>query len=95
MFSAGSSGNWNVSFFSMALQSGLDLVGTEHAMHHLKVKNFILWSIHVDGSKVPFSSLFFSVLITTKVTSKFFTVSRNICTHHKIIILSIVRLLKN
>lgn len=46
LFTAGSSGNWNVSFFSIALQLSLDLVGTKHAMNYLTLKSLILWSTH-------------------------------------------------
>lgn len=57
LFTAGSSGNWNVSFFSIALQLSLDLVGTKHAMNYLTLKTFILWSTHVKRSS--FFKLYF------------------------------------
>lgn len=41
VFSLSLSGNWNVSFFSVALQLRLDLVGTEHGMGNLNLKCFI------------------------------------------------------
>lgn len=40
VFTAGSSGNWNVSFFSIASQLSLDLVGTEHG----RVKSFVVYA---------------------------------------------------
>ena len=50
-FTAGSSGNWNVSFFSIALQLSRDLVGTEHGIDNLTVKSLIyglyMWAIRV------------------------------------------------
>ncbi len=41
VFAAGSSGNWNVSFFSSALQLSWALVGTEHGTDNLTVKSFV------------------------------------------------------
>lgn len=52
VFTAGSSGNWNVSFFSIPLQLSLDLVGMEHGVDSLRVKS--LTSINVDGGKFSF-----------------------------------------
>lgn len=42
VFTAGSSGNWNVSFFSIGLQLSLNLVGKEYSMYNLTVRSFIL-----------------------------------------------------
>lgn len=41
VFTAGSSGNWNVSFFSRALQLSWDLVGMVQGMDNLTMKSFI------------------------------------------------------
>lgn len=52
LFTAGSSGNWNVSFFSIALQLSVDLVGMVHAMEYLTLRVlfnglFMLMEVHI------------------------------------------------
>lgn len=68
VFTAGSSGNWNVSFFSTATQSSVDPAGMEHGMDNLKVKNFnSRWCVRVCLCLYVIRHLIFGALRVSNV----------------------------